>query len=53
MPLKPGSSQATMSSNISELMKSYKKGGRFAKGKPSAKARKMAVAAAFQMKNKS
>ena len=53
MPLKKGRSQATVSSNISELMHSYKKGGRFAKGKSPRKARKMAIAAAFSMKRAS
>jgi len=53
MPLKKGRSQATVSSNISELMHSYKKGGRFAKGKSPKKARKMAIAAAFSIKRAS
>lgn len=53
MPLKKGKSKAIVSSNISELMHSYKQGGKFAKGKPSAKARQMAVAAAFSLKRKS
>ena len=50
MPLKKGRSQATVSSNISELMHSYKKGGRFAKGKSPRKAKQMAIAAAFGIK---
>lgn len=53
MPLKKGTSKATVSANIAELMHSYKKGGQFAKGKPAGKARKMAVAAAFDLKRKS
>jgi len=53
MPLKQGKSQATMSGNISELMHSFKKGGKFAKGKSSAKAHQMAVAAAFSIKRRS
>ena len=53
MPLKKGRSQATVSSNISELMHSYKKGGRFAKGKSARKARQMAIAAAFDVKRRS
>ena len=52
MPLKKGTSQAIVSSNIKELMHSYKKGGRFAKGKTKGKARQMAIAAAFAMKRK-
>ena len=50
MPLKKGRSQKTVSYNIKELMHSYKRGGRFAKGKPPGKARKMAIAAAFGIK---
>lgn len=53
MPLKKGTSQATVSANIAELMHSYKKGGRFAKGKSSGKARTMAIAAAFDLKRRS
>ena len=53
MPLKKGRSQKTVSHNIKELMHSYKKGGRFAKGKSSRKARKMAIAAAFSVKRAS
>ena len=50
MPLKKGRSQKTVSHNIKELMHSYKRGGRFAKGKSLRKARKMAIAAAFGIK---
>jgi hypothetical protein len=39
-----------MSKNIGELMHSYRKGGSFAKGKLPQKARQMAVAAAFGIK---
>lgn len=53
MPLKQGKSQATVSSNISELMHSFKQGGRFARGKSSGKARQIAIAAAFSMKRQS
>jgi len=53
MPLKKGRSQVTVSSNIKELMHSYKRGGRFAKGKSLRKARKMAIAAAFDVKRRS
>jgi hypothetical protein len=50
MPLKSGKSSKTMSSNISEMMNSFKKGGNFAKGKSASKARQMAIAAAFSKK---
>ena len=53
MPLKKGRSQKTVSHNIKELMHSYKKEGRFAKGKSPRKARKMAIAAAFDVKRRS
>ena len=53
MPLKKGRSQKVLSKNISELMHSYKRGGRFAKGQSSVKARQMAIAAAFAIKRKS
>jgi hypothetical protein len=53
MPLQKGKSKQVVSQNIAELLHSYKKGGSFAKGKTSAKARKMAVAAAFDMKRRS
>ena len=48
----PLSSKKTLSSNISELMQSFKKGGEFAKGKSPEKARQMAIAAAFLVKRK-
>lgn len=53
MPLKKGASQKVFEENIRELMRSYKRGGRFARGKSPAKAREMAVAAAFAMRRKS
>jgi hypothetical protein len=53
MPLKKGKSQKVMQENIRELMHSYKRGGRFAKGKSPEKARQMAIAAAFAMRRKS
>jgi hypothetical protein len=53
MPLTRGTSQKVVSSNISELMHSFKRGGSFAKGKSPSKARQMAIAAAFAMKRKS
>jgi len=53
MPLKTGKSQKVVSSNIGELMRSYKRGGQFAKGKSPGKARQMAIAAAFSIKRKS
>jgi len=53
MPLKKGKSQKVVGENISELMHSYKREGKFAKGKSSGKARQMAIAAAFSIKRKS
>ena len=50
MPLIRSASQKTMSRNIGELMHSYRKGGNFAKGKSPAKARQMAITAAFGIK---
>lgn len=50
MPLIKGTSQKAISSNIGELMHSYRKGGNFAKGKSPQKARQMAIAAAFNIK---
>lgn len=49
MPLKKGTSKKTLSANIAELLRSRKRGGKFAKGKSSKKAREMAVAAAFDL----
>lgn len=53
MPLSTGTSDQALSSNIAELMKSYKSGGQFARTKTPTKARQMAVAAAFSMRKKS
>lgn len=53
MPLKKGTSKETLSANIAELIRSHKRGGKFAKGKSKKKARKMAVAAAFDLKERS
>lgn len=53
MPLIKSTSKSAVGSNISELMHSYKKGGQFAKGKSSGKARQMAIAAAFNVKRRS
>jgi hypothetical protein len=50
MPLSKSTSQKMMGSNIKEMMHSFKKGGGFAKGKSPMKARQMAVAAAFKIK---
>ena len=47
MPLKEGQSEKTIGSNIKELLHSFHKGGHFAKGKSSGKARSMAIEAAF------
>lgn len=52
MPLKKSASESALKYNIAELMHSYKKGGEFAKGKSSDKARSMAVAAAFDLKRR-
>lgn len=52
MPLTKSGSKKAMSTNIGELINSYRKGGEFAKGKSEAKARSMAVAAAFAIRKK-
>ncbi len=54
MPLKRGSSQKTISSNISEIMGSYKKKGSIGTSKPKskAKAQKQAVAIALNKAGK-
>ena len=52
MPLDKSGSKASVGKNIEELMHSYKKGGRFARGKSSGTARKMAIAAAFDVKRR-
>jgi hypothetical protein len=55
MPLKEGKSQKTFSSNVEELVHKFKQSGKIGKSTPSskAKARKQAVAIAFDMKRKS
>ncbi len=50
MPLIKSASPKAMSRNIGELIHSYRKGGNFAKGKSPQKARQMAIAAAFGIK---
>lgn len=52
MPLKKVTNKEELSATIGELVRSYKKGGKFAKGKSSKKAHKMAIAAAFDMMRK-
>lgn len=52
MPLIKSTSKKALSNNISELMHSHKAGGNFAKGKSNTKARQMAVAAAFALRDK-
>lgn len=55
MPLKRGSSNKTVSSNISEMMGSYKKTGKLGTSKPKSKkkAQKQAVAIALNKAGKS
>lgn len=55
MPLKRGSSNKTVSSNISEMMGSYKKTGKLGTSKPKSKkkAQKQAVAIALTKAGKS
>ena len=53
MPLIESARKEVVGENISELMHSYKRGGKFAKGKSPGKARQMAIAAAFSIKRKS
>ena len=50
MPLKPGRSQATISFNIQEMMRSYEKTGKIGNTKPRNKkdALRIAQAAAYQ-----
>lgn len=55
MPLRKGTSKEMMSQNIAEVMHSYKRTGRIGSSKPttSPKARKQAIAIAFDMKARS
>jgi hypothetical protein len=55
MPLKSGLSQKTISKNVSELMRSYKKKGKIGTSKPKSKkqAQKQAVAIALSKAGKS
>ncbi len=55
MPLKHGTSQKTFDSNVGEILKSYAKTGKIGTSKPTTniKARKQALAAAFDMKTRS
>lgn len=54
MPLAPGSSKKVISSNIAELVKSYKRTGKIGNATPSTltKARKQAIAIAFNKAGK-
>ncbi len=52
MPLDYSKSKKAFSGNVSELLASYKEGGKFAKGKSMKKARQMALATAFGIKRK-
>lgn len=55
MPLKKGRSRKTVSGNISELVRSYKKSGKIGSSKPKSKKRaiKQAVAIALSKAGKS